>query len=199
MESSCCFWHLANQDTCSLDKPGPSPNFSQAACRLQQATLQTQCILWQACFPAKNRLGDQSLGSAPNSATVGWAGSALEYIGIKNQFVVRRKKKKRTGKILNCYKTTTRKTSCLYLNREKRPDTSLAEEDIKHAGSSGRLSKLTWPVGWRQQRAQGVLPASLGKGAFTEQCSLPCEWHHGPNLRREGAEWTVPGIVRSCL
>lgn len=95
MESSCCFWHLAKQDTCSLDKPGPSPNFSQAACRLQQATLQTQCILWQACFPAKNRVGDQSLGGAPNSATVGWAGSALEYIGIKNQFVVRRGKKKK--------------------------------------------------------------------------------------------------------
>lgn len=80
---------------------------------------------------------------------VGWAGSCFEYIGIKTQFVAKRKKMKKkpnqTGNILrNCYKTITRKTSCLYLNREKRPDASLAEEDIRHEGSSGRLSKLKW-------------------------------------------------------
>ena len=94
----------------------------------------------------------------------------------------------------NCYKTTTRKTSCLYLNREKRPDASLAEEDIKHAGSSGRLSKLRWPAGWRQRGAEGVLPASLGKGGFREQCSLPGEGHHGLNCRRQGTEWTIAAL-----
>lgn len=71
-----------------------SPNFSQAACRRQQTTLQTQCISWQACFPAENRLIDQSLGGAPNSATVGWAGSSLENVSIKKKFVVRRGKKR---------------------------------------------------------------------------------------------------------
>jgi len=72
-----------------------SPNFSQAACRLGQTTLQTQGISWQACFPVKNRLGDQSLGGAPNNAAVSWAGSSFQYIGIKNQFVVRRRGEKK--------------------------------------------------------------------------------------------------------
>lgn len=76
------------------------PNFSQAACRLQQTTRQTQYISWQACFPAKNGLGGQSLGGAPNSATVDWAASSLEHISVEKQFVVRRENKTKNRKNL---------------------------------------------------------------------------------------------------
>lgn len=76
------------------------PNFSQAACGLQQTTWQTQCISRRACFPAKNGLGDQSLGGVPNSATADWAASCLEYIRVKKQFVLRRENKTKTRKNL---------------------------------------------------------------------------------------------------
>lgn len=130
---------------------------------------------------------------------VGWAGSCFEYIGIKTRFVVKRKKLKnpnQTGNILrNCYKTTTRKTSCLYLNREKSPDTSLAQEDIRHARSRGRLSKLKWPVGWGQCWAAGMPPAHLGKEASREQHMLPLKgWISGGGQTGLLLVWFVPAF-----
>lgn len=50
------------------------------------------------------------------------------------------------------------------------------------------------PVGWRQQRAEGVLPASLGNGAVGGRCSLPREGHRGLNFRREGLALFVPAF-----